>query len=158
MNNYNDFPLLGQDEYFLLANEYDKTIQTYDRKSQLALIINSLESSLHSCMSADKNINYKIRQAIENTLNEISRILDNLYSSFNISNDISSRKNIITFNIFSLLKQINQSTIHFQYFYENEEKIYYKKIASNSIQTLLNCSDIIIDKLEKCNIQIFKHM
>lgn len=153
--NYNDFPILNDDNYRMIQSEYEKFLP-FNRKSQIDKLYFTLEECRHLCFGLDKKYNKLISTAILKTKTEIEKIMDNLHATFNLN--IEYRKEINEFNLFTFIKKIINSISEFKEWYTKEEKEYYKKISSNSMSSLLSCLNDLITSLENSNLHIFKYM
>ena len=155
---YNDFPILNNNEYKILNEQYEQWSKhsKSDRKSQILKICNELNNSISFCLQLKSKHNLKIRTSIEQTRQSLINLLDNICCCFNIS--LSHQNQLTNYNLFSFLKQQNHLLRLFNDWQNFEEKEYYKTIIQKSIIIILDCNSNLITSLEESNINFFKYM
>ena len=90
--NYNDFPILSNEEYNLMNEHFNNNHQT-DRKTQLFKILTILNNCFNICIGLTSLYNLKINNAINNTKKCIEKNINNINSTFNI--EITNTKTIL---------------------------------------------------------------
>lgn len=152
---FNDFPILTNDEYDKMRNEYISK-QINNQELLFVEICNMLVDCESICNGLNKNVNKAIRLVVEKSKNEIGELLSDLIYSFKITNN--SSKNVKNFNIFSLQKNLIEIILKIQ-----KHKLLNKELIKDTllfsieskITTILNN---IINVLSDSNIYIFKHI
>lgn len=152
---YDDFPILNNSEYSLLAEQYTAT-NIKNRESVIKEICQELSICLSNCWLIENLYNNKIHLAITQTNKTLSKYLTNLSCLFEIQSQ--QTQTISTFNIFSFIKKINHIIRLTADWFSNEQKEYFKVVAKKSIDELLTSLDIIFSILEESNIHFYKHM
>lgn len=153
--NYNDFPILSNEDYYLLNTQYSNQ-QKPDRKNHIYKICNELNTIVYSCFELAPKHNTIIKRALESTREISAKLLNNLNEVFNLTNTTS--KNYANTNIFTLTKQISKASSRFINWASLEEKEYYKNLSLKSSTELLECLNNILNALELSNVKLFKHM
>lgn len=153
--NYDDFQLLTDSEYFLINSHYSTSLKPNNQE-----LINEIYNTLFVCTNYCKTINEKLNLKLQKILNETNQkldlILNNLISTFNVSNT----KNFVNekFNIFSICEHLmNLINLHHNWIL-NEEKEYYKKLAINNFNELIIISKNIFLALKNSFVLTFKYM
>ena len=151
--NYNDFPILDDNAYQFLKEQYNTHEFSRD------VCVDKIFFNLHECKScclglADK-LNLKLTQAIKACIEELDKILNNLDATFNFNKPAHEIKEI---NIFSLLNKLVVTASNFNLWQAEEEKEYFKQLANNNLKNLLKIIENIINALENSNFYLFKHM
>lgn len=153
--NYNDFPILNNDEYNLINNHYlNKTI--FDRKKLLSQINNEIINCINLSFNIQANFNLKIRKSIENMHKNLVKIQTNLTTTFNL--DIVFNQNFSNFNLFSFINRILNIINQLTNLILNEQKEYYKKLINKNIEDLICALKEIFLALDNSNLLFFKHM
>ena len=153
--NYNDFPILSNDEYKFLNEQYSLN-PSFDRKTYLFKICTELLSCINICVGLNGRFNSKICYTISDSKQVLEKILNNLTSTFNIS--MSSQKEISNFNLFTFLKKIINTVSLITSLTNFEQKEYYKTMLTKSTNELLKILENIITALENSNLHFFTHM
>ena len=153
--NYDDFPILNDENYKMIQSQYDKFLP-FNRKTCIDKIYILLEECRHFCFGLDKRYNKNITISITNVKKTLEQIMDNFHAVFQI--DVEYKKQINEFNIFTFIKKIITCIIEIKNWNLKEEKEYYKKLSNNCLNILLNSLSDIISALEKSNLIIFKYM
>ena len=152
---FNDFPILTNDEYDKMRNEYiNKQINNHELL--YIEICNKLFECKSICIGLNKFVNKTIRLAVEKSKNEIDELYSDLSFSFKIKNQ--SCKEIKNFDVFSLLKNlvliINSIQNH-----KRLNKDYLKDSLLFSIESKITIIlKNIIQSLCESNIYMFKHI
>lgn len=153
--NYDDFQLLTDSEYFLINSHYSSSSKTNHQE-----LINEICDALFVCTNYCKTINGKLNLKLQKIFNETNQkldlILNNLISTFNISNtqNLNNEKP----NIFSICEHlINLINLHHNWIL-NEEKEYYKKLAINNFNELIIILKNIFSALKNSFVLTFKYM
>lgn len=153
--NYNDYPILDDNTYTFLKEQFNKTI-SYERNTTVAQIYNTLIECKNLCYGTNKFLNKKIQNCIEESNVEIDKILNNLSTIF--KNPSTVKNNIQTFNLFSLLKKLTTCLSLTLTWHKNEEKVYYKNLAFSCQENIIKIIFNFLNILEKNNIILFKYM
>lgn len=153
--NYNDFPILTDDEYLKMKNEY------FTSTDQSNNIIFEICLKLHECKNSFLYLNKIYNSNLYSSLNfakkEISELYDNLIYSYKINTD--QFKIINEFNIFLLLE--NLITIIKQTNLARTNKQLQKSNTTllNSIENkIILIVEKILKNLKHSNFYFFKHM
>lgn len=152
--NYDDFPILNEQNYNLINEQYNFQ-QPFERHNCIVKIYLSLNEIKYFFYELN-NINFKIKSVLLNCKQNIQKLQDNLTATFTINTD--TQKTIKSSNLFSLINKITLTSKLYKQWIENEEKEYYKKLALNSLEILLNSTSEILSVLEKSNVILFKYM
>ena len=152
---YNDFPILNNETYKLM-NEYFSLQEPFNRKSIINNICNDLNYVLNACLDIKKQHNSKISKCINNTLNIVSKNLNNLSSLFNVS--ISAKQQFSNINIFSFFKKLTQIISILTTWLNGEEKQYYKSIVLKTLNEFIANLIDLFSSFEESNYYFFKHM
>ena len=153
--NYNDFPILSNDEYNLL-NEHFNINQPKDKPTVLNNLLEKLNICFSFCIGLTNKYNVKINIAINNTKNQIEKIKNNLTATFNLTS--TKNNSVLNSNIFILLNTIIEAVHETIIWTTIENKEYYKTLAQKNLNDLISCVKEILLALEKSNILFFKHM
>ncbi len=153
--NYNDFPILDDDTYRMMMNEYNNTLP-FDRNTTINKLFLELDECKNFCLGLTKHVNKKIQLAVEKAKIEIEKILENFHATFTIN--VKSQKEIKDFNLFTFIKKLINSISSMNIWANNEQKTYYKNLASMNIVTLIKILVEIIEALENSNLHLFKFM
>ncbi|MBE5741101.1 MAG: hypothetical protein E7351_01020 [Clostridiales bacterium] len=152
---YNDFPILNNEEYRIINEQYSIS-QTQDRKSLLYKITHLLRDCKNMCSTLDRKLNQKIVTAISTAKKEIDKISDNLSSYF--PQKTENQSTITSFNLFTFLSKVNSLSSLFHIWENSDSKDYYKTMASKSLKDLLKISQNILSALENSTVYLFKYL
>ena len=153
--NYEDFPILKNNEYSFLHEQYlSKPPQ--NRESLIQQICNEIIFYLNNCSFIKTSYNNKINQAIKLSHQTLTKHLNNLSSLFSIQT--ISTQNISTFNLFGHIKGLNKIISLTFNWLDTEGKEYYKALAKKNIKELINSTNEILSSMEDSNINFYKHM
>lgn len=150
---YNDFPILDDSTYSMMMQEYENNLP-FDRHTTINKLYLELDECRNFCFGLTARVNKSIRNAIERAKEELDKILDNFHATFSIN--VKSQKEIKEFNLFTFIKKLISSLATTQNWANNEQKTYFKTLASNNIDTLINILIGIIEALENSNLHLFK--
>lgn len=142
--NYNDFPILNDEEYFLIQAQYESL--PWNRNEKVYAIFLTLQQSLNMCYAIKENFNNKIKSALNQSKQIVEKILYNLSNVFNFKSTNLSVPS--EFNIFTLTKKMVEASKQFEDWRLNEKKEYYKKIAHSCILDLLSTVNVILNSME----------
>ena len=152
---YEDFPILNNNDYSLLREQYLSSNQT-DRKLIVNEICGEISNIINSYWSNENLFNNNLNRAIKNCSLSLMKVLDNLTSLFNIQ--VTRQQSIPTFNIFSYIRKINSIITMLLKWACSEQKEYYKSTASKTTIELLNSLNSILLAAEESNVKFYKHM
>ena len=152
---YEDFPILNNNDYSLLREQYLSSNQT-DRKLIVNEICSEISNIINSYWSNENLFNNNLNLAIKNCSLSLMKVLDNLTSLFNIQ--VTRQQSIPTFNIFSYIRKINSIITMLLKWASKEQKEYYKSTASKTTIELLNSLNSILLAAEESNVKFYKHM
>ena len=119
--NYNDFPILNNNEYTFLNEQFQKT--KFNRKDILTEACTILNLIVNVNLSNKEKFNNKISIAINKAIETSNKWLNNFSSQFSIKTQCS---NISTMTVFSVLKKFNNLTTKLLILMKNETKEYNK--------------------------------
>jgi len=153
--NYNDYPILKNEEYNILKQHFS-TSQQLDRKTILIKICNEIISCKNICLTLENLYNSKIKKSVENTFIILTKLYDNFSSTFNIN--LKSNNSTQSFNVFKLIKKLTNLISLLIIWQQQENKEYYKIFSKNSIFDIIKTLEEIFNSLENSNIYFFKHM
>ena len=151
MNNYNDFPILNNDQYKALNEAYKSATQPQDTK--ISSIFNLVSFCINSCLTV--NTNYKLSTKLiecKNRLTDILHTFTLLYPNQN------SNENKNSSNIFLLLSSLTKLTQLIMQLYRDEKRKYYQKTQYNISKNLLDIILEIQETLSSLNITFYKFM
>lgn len=152
---YNDFQILNDEKYKLMNEHFTKS-KLNDRQVTLTEICHDLIVCRDTCLHISSKFNVKLRKAVEETNNVITKTFDNFSSLFNIN--IKPNTKTSNFNLFSFMKRLIDTTRKITEWGKVETKEYYISIAQKSLGDILNCFDLILSALEESNLYFFKYM
>lgn len=150
--NYEDFPILSNNDYELLKQEF--SIPKQNREKALIKVL-SLLLSFCTCNITSKKLNTKILNTINQTKQVCIKIENNFSSLFNLT---YSHHEIENLNLFSMIKKLLLASKELNILAENEAKIYYKKTFINSSKELIVSALDILSTLQDSYIITFNHM
>jgi len=150
---YNDFPILNNEQYSFLNNQFSN-------KPDRTFFANNLNNKIMVCISYFNGFNFKvnekIKQALLNTKLTLEQSLENLKANFKINkNQTPIAKD---FNIFSFLKSLTEILNTTNSWLLEEEKFYYKQFIKNLNISIIDSAKKILTALEKSNLHLFKYM
>lgn len=151
--NYNDFPILNNDDYKFLNEKFNQTnFERHDCVVKIFLLLNETKFSFYEM----KNLNYKIKNALLICKQDLQKLQDNLIATFTLN--FEPQTEIKNINLFAFINKLFKILKLYKTWFENENKEYYKKLALNSTEILFNNISQILSILEKLNIILFKYM
>ncbi|MBQ8615457.1 MAG: hypothetical protein IJ415_02705 [Clostridia bacterium] len=153
--NYNDFPILNNDEYNLINSHYSN-FERFDRKTTIIKIYNEISGCKNICLDLSSKHNPKIKKAIEQAYETLNKLNENLLTSFNLNNTESNT--IKTCSLFSFMRKITNLSSSVLEWSKSEKKEYFKSIAQSTMKDLFNIMLNLTSALEESNIILFKHM
>lgn len=155
MNNYNDFPILDEQVYRYMTEQYNK-VKDFDRRNIVGKIFIQLNECKKSCYCLVGKFNSKIKEVVENAKSELDIILENYQLTFGSNFDVSNEvKNV---GLFSFLKKLTSIILQLEEWLTLEEKDYYKKIADNTLVKVTNVLLNFMSAIEQSNLLLFKYM
>ncbi len=152
--NYNDFPILNNDEYELINQQFSSNLP-FERKFHLLQICKEINLCSSSCFVISSQYNQKIIHTLSATNKTLTKLFDNLTSLFNLNNKATTIEN---FSIFTFIKKLINLNNLFQDWIANEKKEYYIAIAQKSIKEINSCVTDICSALDESNLHFYKHM
>ena len=152
---YNDFQILNNEQYYIINQEFSNN-EEQDKKTIINSICEELNKIVGLCFSLSNQHNQHINKEIDETINTLVKIKNNLIETFNLKS--ATTINIVSTNIFSILKMLSSLSTPFLRWVMLETKTYYKSLAQNCFIDLTNCLNKILEAIEKSNIKLFKHM
>lgn len=153
--NYNDFPILSNEEYNLM-NQHFNNEHTTDRKTQVDKIFSLLDSAYNICVGLSNKHNFKITKSITTFSQTILKVKNNFTATFNLNTN--SNKTVFNYTIFKLLDKIFDIIHELNIWISFEEKTYYKTLAQKSLKEIIIESKQILLSLNNSNVLFFKHM
>ena len=153
--NYNDFPIIAENDYNLINQHYTLNKQK-DRNDLVFSIYKILKSCSLSLFQVEKKYNQNILKTLTQSNNILTKLQNNLISTFNIPP--FQAKHINNFSVFSFLKELNNIITLFIEWKNTETKLYYQKIIDNSLLEIINLQISLLDVLNQSSIFFFKHM
>ena len=147
--NYNDFPILNNEDYLLINSHYENKVP-FDRKKNLYKIISTISLAKTICCNLANKYNSQIQKEIANIFTTFTKLEDNLISIFNLSD--STQHTTRSFNIFSLQKSTAEIIELILNWNQHEPKQYYKTISHNFTCELLTSLNKLILSMEKSKI------
>jgi len=152
--NYNDFPILNNEDYKLINEQFNQT-QVFDRKTQASKIYIELINLKNSSFKELNSYNKKILSALNTTIKTTTKLIDNLISLFNTP---QTDHNTTNASLFSFINRTINCIKLFSNWETNEPKEYYKNIAHKSLLELTSSLQEIFLALDDSNLLFFKHM
>ena len=150
MNNYNDFPLLSNEQYKEINSHYNQTSQ-----NNLLDLGSRLQFCIDSFLSIQGNFNTNIENQIKAFTNELKNFKDSLkilYPSMTFNNKkITPNVFLILSKVIEILNETNCLTL-------KHEKPYYKKVLSKLNTNVLNNLSKFMIILSQQDIKFFIHM
>ncbi len=151
--NYDDFPLLKNNDYEILSQHYSELKQ--DKKTIIYLICSELICCANSCPSISNSLNHKSQIALNESRHLFEKLANNLTNLFNLSIENKTMKEI---NLFSFMKKTTSILQNFLKWANQENKEYYKKHALQAANELAQQLNLLLSCLENSNIFMFKYM
>lgn len=150
---YNDFPILTNDEYNKMKNEY---LNKLSNKNEIYIsdICINLFDCINICNGLNSNYDKTLRTIIENAKIELNELYSNISFSYKIEHKPKSE--VKDFNVFILLKiiiKIISSTERIKSSFDNNEKTLLSSVEFKLITIL----ESIINHLSNKQIFIMKH-
>lgn len=152
--NYNDFPILSNEEYSLISQHFSQ--KKFDRKTTLFQINKHLITCKTSHINNIDKLNKKTVQALNNSYNLIEKTLKNLNSLFDFPPRPNS--NIKSISIFDHIEQLLSVIENLTKWSKDETKEYYKSFIQSSSLELIGGLRHLLKALSESNIFFFKHM
>jgi len=148
---YNDFPILSNEDYLNLNNFYFQNSSFEDRE----FYINKISLKIFSCLNISLNnseLPKEIQTEIKISQTKLNTVLENLNIKAPDSYSVKSF-NLLTFilNLIDILSVLNSWT-------KTETKEYYKNLIISNTNIILETLNNIFLKLNKFKIKIFKYM
>lgn len=153
--NYNDFPILNNEQYDLLQQNYNSN--KTDRNTHINHILINLHECKFTCLNI-KDCNKNITVAISNTLTTIDSIINNFNTLTNAPLNTTTTLKVNNFNPFKFLNKLLNCISLFYNWQNNESKDYFKNLANTYYLDLNKCLANIISALEQSNIRLYKYM
>lgn len=151
---YDDFPILTNHEYETLNSQFLENTNP-NRKDLLNEICQDLSNCSSSCLNLFSEHNQGIKQSLTLTNKTLTKLFNNLTTTF----DLNPIKTYVSnTNIFNLLSRLIKIISNIQKWLQLEEKTYYKSLATKSLNEIILCANSILSALENSNIKLFKHM
>ncbi len=152
---YNDFPILTDEQYNFLQTKFENFSSPFNRKETVLKFFNELIECKMSLPFIKEQTNYIIKKSLNAALKKFESIISNLNATFNFSINTSATKEI---NIFCLLKKIS-NLIKINVFWANlEQKEYFKHYSLKILNELSIILYDILSALQNSQINIFKFM
>ncbi len=152
---YNDSPILSNEDYLLISQQYEKA-KIYQRTESLAKLFNAIHICKQFCFAPPTQLNKRLTLAVKQTGAVVNTILDNLSTAFNVEKQKVCE--IRQVNIFSFVKSLAEASKLSLDVYLNEEKEYIKKICMSNIKLLNEELEKILAILEISEVRTFKFM
>lgn len=155
MENYNDFNLPNDSNIKLMQEMYKS--DTFNRRTSLTNISSLAHSFLSQCYGIENKLNLRIRSRLEETKKELEKLIENLSLTFSFTYSVSNQS-ITNFNLFYSLKILIQIVYELHELETNEEKAYFKKFTKNTISSILNHLNNILEALGNSYVHVFKYI
>lgn len=133
MRDYNDFPILTEEQYKSLNDIYEQSNQSLN--TDIENVMSQLKYISDSFIKIKTKTNKELKQQISIWINDLSKVLSSielLYPNLNNNNQENS-----TDNIFLTLHYISNVILNLDILIKNEKKLYYKKSLMKFRDTLL---------------------
>lgn len=152
---YNDNPILSNEDYLLISQQYQKA-KVYQRTESLGRLLNVIALGKQFCFAPPTQLNKKLTLAVKQTGAVINTVLDNLSTAFNVEKD--KIYEIRQVNIFSFIKSLSEACKLSLEVYLHEEKEYIKQICLSNIKLLNEEIVKLLALLEISEVRTFKFM
>ena len=151
---YDDFPILSINEYKKLNTRFSENTNT-NKNDILNEICQDLSNCSHSCLNLFQEYNKEIKQSLTLTNTILTKVYNNLTAIFDL-NPIKTY--VSTTSTFNLLNKLIKIISNINKWLQLEEKIYYKSLATKTLDEIISCANSIISALDNSNIKFYKHM
>ena len=150
---YNDFPILTNDEYDKMKNEYLNKLNNNNET-----FINNICFNLFECVSICNGLNGSTDKTLRTIIEKAKIEINELYSNISFSYKIEQKPKteVKDFNVFILMRNIIKiitSIERYKSSFNNNEKT----LLSSVEYKLITISESIIDHLSNKQIFIMKH-
>lgn len=151
--NYEDFPILTNEQYHFLNEHYET--KSFNKKQIIQEICNQLNGLIYFS-NLDNIYNSKIQTSIKEAKLKLTENIDTIESLFNLKP--TDKTEFIQHSVFSFLSRLSKILKQTNDWILNEDKTYYQKTATNLNNKICECIDLICNSLENSNITFYKHM
>ena len=151
---YNDFPILNDEEYKFLQNKFCENI-SFDREEKTFLIFSNLNDLLNSATLLIAKSNKIVRESLINAKQKLEKLVENFNSTFNFK---INKTEIKEKNLFNFLKNMVNLQKNLIFWHKFEQKEYFIQFSLN---TLLDVNEILLTlttALENSNITTYRFM
>ena len=149
---YNDFPNLNDEDFYILSTMYQQS--SLDTTEISCQILNSLKRIKNKI---DGSINSFNAQIVSNLI-ELNQIISTQISNLNDTKMIRQESVVIKTSIFSILKDLNELSLLYLDWTQNEKKDYYKTLSFSHLKSILTLQTKIYNNLCNSYIKTFKFM
>ncbi len=152
--NYNDFPILNENEYKFLENKYNNK-KYFNREENIYIIFSMLNDCINAAPFLLLEVNAPIKDCLIDVKAQLEKINENLTAIFNFK---ENKKEIKKINLFNFLKNIAILQKNIINWHKNEQKEYFKQFSYGLIETLNDIFLRLTTQLEIANFRLFKFM
>lgn len=153
--NYNDFPILANDDYNILKNEYLNKIKS-ETNDNVSKVFSILVLCKNICFGLNPTYNIKIQRCTNNIKNDLSKLLDDLKFTFKLNE--TANQDINTFDIFFLTHNLLEGIEIIVDILRSEINNYNRRLFSSIELVLTKSIKNILSALKDSNIILFQHM
>lgn len=153
--NYEDYPILKNEEYKLLNDKYSQTF-SFNKNAILHKICLEIQQCLSSCSHINNSFNMKTLETIRKSNQTLEKTLNNLKEMFSIP--LQSIKETNNFNIFTYTKRIALAIELITNLVNHEKKEYYKSFILKTCSDLTKLIIALQETLEDSSVHFFRHM
>ena len=151
---YNDFPILNDEEYKFLENKFSENI-SFNRDENIFYIFSDLSILFNATPLLIAKSNSFIREGLEMAKSELEKLVENFNSTFNLKINKNEIKEKNLFNFLKMLANLQKKLIFWHKF---EQKEYFKQFSLNTINSVNEILLSLTTALENSNIQLYRFM
>ncbi len=151
---YNDFPILNEEEYKFLENKFSENI-SFNRDEKVFSIFSNLIDLNNSASILIVQSNKILRESLIFAKNEFEKLIENFNSTFNFKinkNEIKEK------NLFNFLKNIVNLQKNLIFWHKFEQKEYFKQFSLNTLSVTNEILLSLSKALENSNINTYRFM
>ena len=152
--NYNDFPVLNDEQYRQLQDKYNEQTD-FDRNECCYSIYSELTACANSITLLFPQLNPQLIATLQEAKIKIEKSISNFEAVFNLSPKQIEIKEINLFNFLKNLTKIQKKLIKWL---KNEQKEYFKQFILNLLENISSMLFDLLSAVESANLRIFKHI
>lgn len=152
MINYDDFPLLSDQQYTELNLHYNNKNSKTDTLKSIAT---TLQFCIDSFFAIRPDFNLDTQNQISALTNELKEVKSSLKILFP---NLTFNSKELSSNLFTILNNLLNVCTQFTDIAEDSEKNYYKKVLLKLNTRVLNSLSMLMLTLSKQDVKFFKHM